>query len=296
MRIRRYGRAILAAIVASTLAWSAALMISRGQAATVDLTRNDGSRLDLKGYALTFDESFKDLSISARGGGGSRWIAHTPWNGDFGEAAFADPGPDGPFSLSPDGLVITASRGPDGRWRSGLIASRDKDGPDGRGFAQKYGYFEMRAKLPGGKGVWPAFWLIGADKSKQSSEIDVLEYYGHFPTYYHSVAHLWTLDGKDVLNLQQKFVVPSQNLETQFNDYGVLIEPERTSFYLNRRRTWEIPTPEAYKQPMYLLANLALGGGWPVELDGPVKLQIKHIRAYQRKSQLAPPPNRQPRR
>jgi hypothetical protein len=276
-------------IIASAFGLAAVVMVANGLAVPIGPSDNSGPQLDLNGYVVSFDDSFKDLSISAHGGG-TRWIAHTPWNGDFGDAAFADPGPGGPFSLSPEGLVITASRDAKGRWRSGLIASRDKDGSGGEGFAQKYGYFEMRAKLPGGKGVWPAFWLIGTDKGVQSSEIDILEYYGLAPTFYHSVAHLWSLQGKDVLDLQKTFVVPVRLLETQFNDYGVMIEPERTSFYLNRRRTWDIPTPEAYKQPMYLLANLALGGGWPVALDGPVKLQIAHIRVYQRKSAPASAP------
>jgi hypothetical protein len=49
--------------------------------------------IDLSHYRLTFAEDFNDLSVSPWGDGHSRWIAHTPWAGDFGDAAFTDPEP-----------------------------------------------------------------------------------------------------------------------------------------------------------------------------------------------------------
>jgi hypothetical protein len=238
--------------------------------------------LDLSGYKTTFEERFDTIDIGAHGN--ARWIAHTPWNGDFGDAVFSDPGPDGPFSKVATGLRITATRGPDGRWRSGLISSVDKDGPTGKGFSQQYGYFEMRARLPTGMGVWPAFWLIGVDKTKRAAEIDVMEFYGGFPHYYHSVAHVWE-GGKDLLDSEHLVAVPDGSLSKDFNDYGVLIDPAQTTFYLNRRRVWSIPTPPEYRQPMYVLANLALGGGWPInQLSSPQVMDIQSIQVFQAKT------------
>jgi len=236
--------------------------------------------LDLSGYKLTFDESFKSLDISAYGPG-SAWIAHTPWNGDFGDAAFGNPGPDGPFSLNAQGLAITATQRADGKWVSGLICSVDKDGPGQHGFSQQYGYFEMKAILPSGPGTWPAFWLIGTDKSKSSSEIDVIEYYGSFPKYYHSTEHVWE-GGENTLLRTKMIEVPDGSLSSGYNEFGVLITPQTTSFYLNRHEYWETPTPPEYRQPMYILANLALGGGWPIAgLTSPQVMQIAYIKVYQ---------------
>src|SRR5215813_12503388 len=59
-------------------------------------------------------------SISPKRIGPARWTAHTPWNGDFGDAAFQDPGPNGPFQIKDGMLSITASRDSMGRWTSGL--------------------------------------------------------------------------------------------------------------------------------------------------------------------------------
>ena len=125
------------------------------------------SQLELEDYELVFNDEFdKPLDVSAWGPN-TRWIAHTPWKGDFGDAAFNDPAPDHPFTVKDGVLRIEARRMkhalPGVRpWRSGLLASND---PNGRGFSLQYGYFEICAKLPDSKGVWPAFWLSSQCRS-----------------------------------------------------------------------------------------------------------------------------------
>jgi len=130
-------------------------------------------QMDLSGYHATFSDDFSNLSLNAQGPG-ARWITHTPWHGDFGDAIFADPS-SGVFKSSPDGLEIIASKGVDGKWRSGLICSAWADNNPTAGFTQKFGYFEMTAELPDGMGTWPAFWLIGSDKRTAAAEIDVVQ-------------------------------------------------------------------------------------------------------------------------
>lgn len=240
-----------------------------------------GAALDLSGFQLTFDEQFRDLSVSAYGPN-TRWVAHTPWHGDFGDAQFADPRPNFPFTLANGVLRIEARRGADGKWRSGLLSSRDKDGPGGRGFAQQYGYFEMRARFPDSPGVWPAFWLIGVDKSNFSTEIDVVEQYGAFPGDYHLGVQVRDPEGRHTYAAGEVAKVPSGSMSTDFNDYGVLIGPDSTSFYFNRREVWKTPTVTEMRQPMYILANLALGGGWPIDkTKDPSVMEIAHIQVYQ---------------
>jgi beta-glucanase (GH16 family) len=238
------------------------------------------SILDLSGYNLTFDESFDELSISAWGPG-TRWIAHTPWNGDFGDAQFVDPAPEFPFTTEHGVLRIEARRGADGRWRSGLIASTD---PSGNGFSQKFGYFEMRARLPKGPGLWPAFWLIANKQEHTSAEIDVMEHYGKFPDMYESVVHVWkkTELGRSYQALF-RHGVPSGSLYDGFHTYGVSVEPDWTIFFFDRQETARTPTPPEHHQPMFMLANLAMGAGWPIdETPSPSFMYIDYIRAYQK--------------
>ena len=137
---------------------------------------------DLTGYRLVFEEEFTGpLSVSAYGPG-TKWIAHTPYGGDFGEAWFTDPTfSPSPFSIKNGILNITAwkDRTNKNHWRSGLLSSVDRSGA---GFAQALGYYEARMQLPTGPGVWPAFWLDGLGSFKtpktKTAEVDILEEYG----------------------------------------------------------------------------------------------------------------------
>ena len=260
-----------------------ACTISAVQVLRIESLAQPPAVLDVGDFDQTFDERFSTLSISPAGPG-TTWIAHTPWHGDFGDAVFEDPGSQGPFSIGPHGLRITASRDARGIWHSGLIASMDRDGAGQKGFAQRFGYFEMRARLPVGMGTWPAFWLIGTQKQIAGSEIDVMEFYGGFPTYFHNVMHLFK-GGADVLEQNHLAKISPEKLASDFNDFGVLVEKDRTSFFFNRRAIWQMPTPAAYDQPFYILADLAIGGGWPHDsLASPVVMEIEHIAVYARKA------------
>ena len=235
--------------------------------------------LNLDGYRVTFDEDFNDpkLSVSAWGPD-TRWIAHTPYAGDFGDARFADPVEGFPFTVE-NGILRIEARKTNGKWHSGLLSSVD---PKGNGFSQQYGYFEMRAKLPKGPGVWPAFWLLGVprlkDKSVTQIEIDVVEQYGAHPNALHTTVHLWgpgekhTGDGK---------VFPVVGMTDDFHRYGVMVDPDHITFYFDGVELRRCKTPEAARVPLYLLVNLALGSGWPIEhTPNPSYMYVDYVRAY----------------
>lgn len=234
--------------------------------------------LDLKGYHLTFDEDFKEpLSVSAWGPG-TRWIAHTPYAGDFGDARFADPEEGFPFTVA-NGILRIEARKDGERWRAGLLSSMDSKG---NGFAQKYGYFEMRAKLPKGLGTWPAFWLLGAtslrDKSITKIEIDVLEQYGVNPNALFTNMHLWYPDGRHWAD-GKPFLVAG--MTDDFHRYGVMVDSDFITFYYDGAKLRRVTTLEEAKVPLYLLVNLALGGGWPIDkTPNPSCMYVDYVRAY----------------
>lgn len=236
--------------------------------------------LDLDRFTLVFEDDFRTLDVTARGPG-SRWIAHTPWNGDFGDAQFVDPQPGFPFTATPAGLKIEARKGPDGHWQSGLLASVD---PDGNGFAQQYGYFEMRARLPDAPGVWPAFWLdsfIPKGSDDPSIEIDVLEYYGQFPGAFQSSVHVWPHDRSQAHVVTQTLHVQPHSLSGAFHTYGVSVDKDWIIVYLDRQEKWRTPTPPEHRHKLMILLNLALGGGWPIdETPSPSVFEVDYVRAY----------------
>ena len=251
----------------------ATLLVSDGA-----LSNNQPGALDLSSYKMTFEDKFDRIDVSAWGPG-TRWIAHTPWNGDFGDAAFADPTPNFPFTTKDGVLQIEARKDPDGKWRSGMLASTD---PKGAGFSQEFGYFELRAKLPAGPGPWPAFWLIGNKAPGGSAEIDVLEYVGHDPSKYEATVHVWPRDGKG-RNYEAKFAVPvpSGSLTESFHNYGVAVDAHEIVFYLDRQEVARTPTPQEHKQKLFLLISLAMGSGFPIDkAPNPSTMQVEYVRAY----------------
>lgn len=214
-----------------------------------------GATVNLARHSLTFSEEFNKLDVS-EWGPGTRWIARTPWNGDFGAARFIDPRPRFPFTTKGGILKIEARKGSDGKWRSGLLSSVDREN---KGFAQKYGYFEIRAKLPRGEGFWPSFWLVNKKSGRHSLEIDVFEHYGDVPTRFKTTVHVW--DKEDAANNKswyQLHTVPEGKLYDEFNTYGVNFDPEWIRFYFNRKEIWKHPTPPEFQDKMFVLLNLAL--------------------------------------
>jgi beta-glucanase (GH16 family) len=237
--------------------------------------------IDLHQFTKVFEEKFADLDVSAWGPG-TRWIAHTPWNGDFGDSAFADPRAGFPFSTIGGVGRIELRKTANGRWQSGLLASVD---PKGNGFALQYGYFEMRAKLPSGEGVWPAFWLssvVPPPSTEPSIEIDVMEAYGRFPASYNATVAVWPKTEKSRKWSTQKTIgVPSGSLSEAFHNYGVSVAPDWTVFYLDGKEMARVPTPPEHTHGLMILADLGLGSGWPIDrTPNPSFMYIEYIRAY----------------
>ncbi len=247
--------------------------------------------LNLEGFKMTFSEEFdKPLDVSAWGPG-TRWICHTPWNGDFGDARFTDPGED--FSCKVEnGILYIEARKDDAYkakdqwkrpWKSALLCSND---PSGKGFSQQYGYFEMRAKMPKGPGVWPAFWLCSSFDRKNPKggetgaiEIDIIEYYGHAPNSYTATMHVW--EPKPHWGHGSTITTKPNEACEGFHNYGCMVEPEFTTMYFDGIEVWKTKTPKEHNKPLMILLNLALGSGWPIDkTPNPSVMEVDYVRAY----------------
>ncbi|MDQ2730787.1 MAG: RICIN domain-containing protein [Armatimonadota bacterium] len=213
------------------------------------------------------------LGVSDSNMGTGTWIAHKPGGGDW--FTFANPTGDfHPFGVGNGYLTIRVQK--DGHdpnnWFSGysggLLSSLDGAG---KGFAQQYGYFECSMWVPGGPNTWPAFWLLDApavtNNKLSAAEIDITESYGNWGTgpeqkppgdpLEDSVTwHRWT----NPATANGSFT-KEPDMTTGFHTYGCDVEPTGITWYYDRRKIWWAPIYPEAQRPLYVLVNLALGGG-----------------------------------
>jgi beta-glucanase (GH16 family) len=160
-----------------------------------------------------------------------------------------------------------------------------------------YGRFEIRARLPRGRGMWPAVWMLPADNEygewAASGEIDIMELVGHEPATVHGTLHYggtWP----DNTYSGSSYTLPSSDFSQDFHVFALEWAPGEFRWYVDgfRYRTqsqWhtqghDFPAP--FDKRFHLLINLAVGGNWPGNPDAttefPQELVIDYVRVYQR--------------
>ncbi len=154
----------------------------------------------------------------------------------------------------------------------------------------KYGYIETRAKLPRGKGVWPAFWMLGKNISKvgwpASGEIDILEYVGKEPNTIFMSLHTKASHG-NTINTKKMIL---NNVEDDFHTYAIDWRKEKIDFYIDNELVYTFQPKEKttetwpFKQQFYFILNLAVGGSFGgSEIDDtifPQQFVIDYIKVY----------------
>lgn len=262
-------------------------------------TGGDASALLPPGeWRLTFRDEFQALSLREASSRGT-WTTDYGWGGvnsftlpengerqvyaspRFAGAGSAPLGLD-PFEIRDGHLAIRADRAPRDLWPllwgrryvSGLLTTRDS-------FSQTYGCFAIRARVPRGRGLWPAFWLLPVDGGDSAAEIDVVETLGHDP------AGLWTtchFGPAGPRHGKAQRLTRVQDLSLAFHVFAVVWTRQAIAWYLDGRLVFETPTPGDLHGPMYMLVNLAVGGHWPGDPDAstvfPARFEIDWVRAY----------------
>jgi beta-glucanase (GH16 family) len=164
-------------------------------------------------------------------------------------------------------------------------------------FSQAYGRFEARMELPLGKGIWPAFWMLGDDIGSagwpKAGEMDVMESIGDAAVIY-STLHGPGYSGSK--GISAKFALPAgEAVNTGFHVYAVEWAPNDIKFFFDdkviaERTPKDLPegTTWVYDHPFFLLLNLAVGGAWPGYPDEttvfPQKMLVDYVRVYRRAS------------
>ncbi len=182
-----------------------------------------------------------------------------------------------------DGCLVLRSRAREmgGRaYTSGLVDSQ-------RRFSQAFGRFEVRAKLPRGRGIWPAHWMLPEDRRSWPPEIDIMELLGHEPHKVHLTQH-W---GTWPQNEHAGAAVEGPDFSDDFHTFAVEWSPDRIDWFvdgdLGFTSTSHIP-----RVPFYVILNTAVGGDWPGNPDEstvfPQHHRVDYVRVYARESSEHP--------
>ncbi|MFL5605432.1 MAG: family 16 glycosylhydrolase [Gemmatimonadaceae bacterium] len=158
-----------------------------------------------------------------------------------------------------------------------------------------YGRVESRIRIPRGQGIWPAFWLLGADVGTvgwpKSGEIDVMENIGREPAMVHGTMHG---PGYSAGNgITGSYTLPTGTFADDFHLFAVEWTPGQIRWLVDERE-YHRATPASlpsgatwvFDHPFFLLLNVAVGGAWPGDPDAsltlPQQMVVDYVRVYRR--------------
>lgn len=151
----------------------------------------------------------------------------------------------------------------------------------------QYGKIEARIKVPVGQGIWPAFWMLGANYESvgwpQCGEIDIMEHVNNEPLT--NAAMHWNQGGHTYRSSSVPFDA------TEFHLYGAIWNEEGVTFLLDDQPWWHFPFSQAnntapiFQNPFFFLLNVAVGGNWPGNPNAstpfPATMEVDYIRVFE---------------
>ena len=161
----------------------------------------------------------------------------------------------------------------------------------------KYGWFEIRAKMPWGRGLWPAIWFLPTDNVyggwAASGEIDMMEYLGHEPNQVYGTLHY---GGRWPENVHTgcSFTLESARFDQGFHTFALQWDTTSISWFVDdslyqTQTSWyssEAPFPSPFDQRFHLILNVAVGGNWPGDPDDstvfPQEMMVDYVRVFQK--------------
>ena len=157
----------------------------------------------------------------------------------------------------------------------------------------KYGRFEIRAKLPRGRGTWPAIWMLPTDWVyggwPDSGEIDIMEHVGYDMNRIHGTIHTQRFNHTKGTQVGTSRL--ARNVDTEFHIYAMEWRPDRIDIFLDGERYFSFSNDGSgfaawpFDQRFHLLLNIAVGGNWggAQGIDDsifPQRMEIDYVRVY----------------
>jgi beta-glucanase (GH16 family) len=160
-------------------------------------------------------------------------------------------------------LKIHAKKSPTGVWTSARMVTAGKA-------TWKYGRFEIKAKLPTGKGTWPAIWMMPQNSTyggwPNSGEIDIMEHVGYDLGTVHGTIHTEAYNHK--IGTQRGGSVYVGDAHTEFHVYSIEWTPDKITWYVDDEEYYSFRNLNlTYKEwpfdkPFFIIMNIAIGGDW----------------------------------
>ena len=255
-------------------------------------TESDSDIPEIEGYDLLWNDEFNGDALD-----------ETIWNYEPHEPGWTNEELQ-EYTTSTDNVFVR-----DGNLVIKAIKS-EKDGKDyyksGKVTAQNkkdftYGKVVARAKVPEGKGLWPAIWMMPQDESyygqwPKCGEIDIMEVLGSDVKTAYGTLHYGEPHGEQ----QGTVVLDNGSFADDFHEYSVEWEPGEMRWYIDDElyltvNDWftavqgedEKPYPAPFDQPFFVQMNLAVGGTWPGDPDentdfDNAEFEIDYVRVYQK--------------
>jgi beta-glucanase (GH16 family) len=157
-----------------------------------------------------------------------------------------------------------------------------------------YGRLDVRAKLPKGKGIWPAIWMLGANDATVSwpacGEIDIMELRGSSPNINLSTLHYGT-SVADHKQMGTTKALASGDFSQDFHTFTLIRSKDKLRFYLDGEQYYSLTpsqvTPWPFNNPFYVILNVAVGGDFDGNPDGsttfPQTMQVEYVKFWNAK-------------
>ena len=152
-----------------------------------------------------------------------------------------------------------------------------------------FGRIDMRARLPKGKGIWPAFWMLGSSIETtpwpKCGEIDIMELVGDQPDVVHGTLHY---DRNGYATSTGSTSLTGGDFSQSFHIFSLVWEQDIIKWYVDNKlfKTFQRTGTGAYpfNEPFYILVNVAVGGRWPGNPDTstvfPQTMEVDYIRVF----------------
>ncbi|MHC1778379.1 MAG: glycoside hydrolase family 16 protein [Lentimicrobium sp.] len=170
----------------------------------------------------------------------------------------------GENSIVQDGKLIIKALKQDGLWTSARLVTKNK-------VDFLYGRIVIRAKLPSGRGTWPAIWMMPTDREyggwPSCGEIDIMEHVGYDPGNVHATVHTGAYNGSLGTQVGNIILVPDYG--TTFHTYGMEWNEDKLDFYLDDKKYFTFNNDKTgnfatwpFDKRFHLILNIAVGGNW----------------------------------